>query len=64
MYEVIKFVSLDRHTTDFFIISTSKKTWNGCSAEEQGMDHAAMEDRDRLAVEGAAGGRSPTRSPS
>ena len=25
MYEVIKFVSLDQHTTDFFIISTSKK---------------------------------------
>ena len=41
MYEVIKFVSLDRHTTDFFIISTNKKLWEGMSAEEQGMINAA-----------------------
>ena len=41
MYEVIKFVSLDRHTTDFFIISTNKKLWEGMSSEEQGMIIAA-----------------------
>ena len=27
MFEVIKFVSLDQHTTDFFIISANKKLW-------------------------------------
>jgi len=37
LYEVAKYVSLDRHTTDFFIISTNKKLWDGMSAEEQGM---------------------------
>lgn len=42
LYEVSKFVSLDAHTTDFFIISTSKTLWNGFSAEEQGMVTAAM----------------------
>ncbi len=41
MYEVIKFVSLDQHTTDFFIISTNKKLWEGMSTEEQGMINAA-----------------------
>ncbi len=41
MYEVIKFVSLDQHTTDFFIISTNKKLWESMSAEEQGMITAA-----------------------
>jgi C4-dicarboxylate-binding protein DctP len=34
---VIKFVSLDRHTVDFFIISTNKKIWEGMSGEEQGI---------------------------
>jgi C4-dicarboxylate-binding protein DctP len=41
MYEVIKFVSLDQHTTDFFIISTSKKTWEAMSPEEQKWVQAA-----------------------
>jgi C4-dicarboxylate-binding protein DctP len=42
MYEVSKYLSLDRHTTDFFIISTSVKTWNGFSPTEQGWINAAM----------------------
>jgi C4-dicarboxylate-binding protein DctP len=42
MYEVSKFLSLDRHTTDFFIITTSVKTWNGFSAQEQGWITQAM----------------------
>lgn len=41
MFEVIKFVSLDQHTTDFFIISTSKKLWDSTSPEEQKMIQAA-----------------------
>ena len=41
LYEVAKYVSLDRHTTDFFIISTNKKLWEGMSSEEQGMITAA-----------------------
>ena len=42
MFEVVKFVSLDQHTTDFFIISTNKKFWKSMSAEEQEMIQAAM----------------------
>lgn len=42
MYEVAKFLSLDRHTTDFFIISTSMKSWNAYSPQEQGWINAAM----------------------
>ena len=42
MYEVSKFLSLDRHTTDFFIITTSVKSWNGFSAQEQGWITSAM----------------------
>lgn len=42
LYEVSKFVSLDQHTTDFFIISTSPKVWAGLAPEEQGMVNAAM----------------------
>jgi tripartite ATP-independent transporter DctP family solute receptor len=42
MYEVAKFVSLDRHTVDFFIISTNKNTWNGMSPDEQKWVMAAM----------------------
>jgi C4-dicarboxylate-binding protein DctP len=41
MFEVIKYLSLDRHTVDFFIISTNKKLWDAMSAEEQGMINAA-----------------------
>jgi C4-dicarboxylate-binding protein DctP len=42
MYEVSKYLSLDRHTTDFFILTTSVKTWKGYSAQEQGWIQAAM----------------------
>jgi C4-dicarboxylate-binding protein DctP len=42
MNEVSKFLSLDRHTTDFFIISTSAKSWKGFSAQEQGWITQAM----------------------
>ena len=42
MYEVAKFLSLDRHTTDFFIVSTSMKSWNAHSPQEQGWITAAM----------------------
>ena len=42
LYEVSKFVSLDQHTTDFFIVSTSQKFWASLSAEEQGMVNSAM----------------------
>jgi tripartite ATP-independent transporter DctP family solute receptor len=42
MYEVSKFLSLDRHTTDFFIVSTSVKAWNAFSAQEQGWITSAM----------------------
>lgn len=41
MFEVIKFVSLDQHTTDFFIISTNKKLWDAMAPEEQKMMQAA-----------------------
>lgn len=42
LYEVAKFVALDQHTTDFFIMSTGKAYWASLSAEEQGMINAAM----------------------
>ena len=42
MYEVTKFLSLDAHTTDFFIMSTSKNTWASFSPEEQSMVAKAM----------------------
>lgn len=42
LYEVAKFLSLDQHTTDFFIISTATKTWAAMSAEEQGIVSKAM----------------------
>jgi tripartite ATP-independent transporter DctP family solute receptor len=42
LHEVAKFVSLDQHTTDFFIISTSNKTWAAMAPEEQKMVQAAM----------------------
>lgn len=42
MYEVAKFLSLDRHTVDFFIISVNKGTWNGMSAQEQGWITSSM----------------------
>ncbi len=42
LYEVAKFISLDRHTTDFFIISINRAQWNAMSADEQGWVGAAM----------------------
>jgi len=40
--EVIKFISLDNHTTDFFLVSMNKGLWDGLSAEEQGILNQAM----------------------
>ena len=37
LYEVSKYLSLDAHTTDFFIISINKGIWEGLSAEDQGI---------------------------
>ena len=42
LYEVAKFVSLDAHTTDFFMVSTGPKNWTGFSTEEQEMINDAM----------------------
>ncbi len=42
LYEVAKFVSLDQHTTDFFIVSTNKAIWAGMNNDERGMVNAAM----------------------
>ncbi len=42
MNEVSKYLSLDRHTTDFFIVTTSVKSWSALSAQEQGWVTAAM----------------------
>jgi TRAP-type transport system periplasmic protein len=42
LYEVAKFLSLDAHTTDFFIVSINKGLWEGLSAEEQGALNQAM----------------------
>ncbi len=41
-YEVSKYLSLDGHTTDFFLVSINKALWQGMSAEEQGMMAQAM----------------------
>lgn len=40
--EVAKYVSLDNHTTDFFIVSMSKTVWDGLHPEEQAMVSQAM----------------------
>jgi tripartite ATP-independent transporter DctP family solute receptor len=42
LYEVSKYLSLDAHTTDFFINSINKGVWEGLSAEEQGIITQAM----------------------
>jgi tripartite ATP-independent transporter DctP family solute receptor len=42
MFEVAKFLSLDRHTTDFFIVTTNKALWNSLSADERGWVEGAM----------------------
>jgi C4-dicarboxylate-binding protein DctP len=43
MYEVAKYISLDAHTTDFFLNTTSPKTWASFSEEEQKMIRQAMQ---------------------
>jgi tripartite ATP-independent transporter DctP family solute receptor len=46
-YEVSKYLSLDGHTTDFFLISINEALWQGMSKEDQDMMsqalHTAME---------------------
>ncbi len=42
LYEVSKYLSLDNHTTDFFIVSYNKGLWDEMSKEEQGMVSQAM----------------------
>ncbi|MEJ8571538.1 TRAP transporter substrate-binding protein [Microbaculum marinum] len=42
LYEVAEYISLDEHTTDFFLNTTSPKTWAGFSSEEQQMVSQAM----------------------
>ena len=42
LYEVSKFISLDAHTTDFFIISINKGQWDAMSAEDQAILTKAM----------------------
>jgi TRAP-type transport system periplasmic protein len=42
LYEVSKFISLDAHTTDFFIVSINKGVWDGLSADDQGALQRAM----------------------
>ena len=54
--EVIKYISLDNHTTDFFLVSMNKGIWDGLGAGGAGHPQPGDEDRDGLAVEGAAGG--------
>jgi len=42
LYEVAKYLSLDNHTTDIFIISMNKGIWDGMAAEDRGMVSQAM----------------------
>ncbi|HEX8012278.1 MAG TPA: TRAP transporter substrate-binding protein [Casimicrobiaceae bacterium] len=42
LYEVSKFVSLDAHTTDFFIVSINKGVWDSLSPEDQAALAKAM----------------------
>ena len=42
LYEVSKYLSLDQHTTDFFIISINKGVWDGLPADDQAVLVAAM----------------------
>lgn len=42
LYEVSKYLSLDAHTTDFFIISINKGIWEGLPADEQAILTTAM----------------------
>ena len=54
-YEVSKYLSLDSHTTDFFLISINKALWEGFRRGRSGHDGTGDEDGDGLAVDGAAG---------
>ena len=42
LYEVSKFLSLDAHTTDFFIVSINKGIWEGLSAQDRSALTQAM----------------------
>jgi len=42
LYEVSKFLSLDAHTTDFFIVSINKGIWEGLPADDQSALSRAM----------------------
>ncbi len=42
LYEVSKFLSLDAHTTDFFIVTVHKGTWDGLGADDRGILETAM----------------------
>lgn len=42
LYEVSKYISLDAHTTDFFIVSINKGVWDGLSADDQAALNKAM----------------------
>jgi C4-dicarboxylate-binding protein DctP len=42
LYEVSKFLSLDAHTTDFFIVTVNKATWDGLPPDDQGILATAM----------------------
>jgi C4-dicarboxylate-binding protein DctP len=41
-YEVSKYISLDGHTTDFFLIAINRPLWQSLSKEEQGMMSHAL----------------------
>jgi TRAP-type C4-dicarboxylate transport system substrate-binding protein len=41
-YEVAKYLSLDGHTTDFFLIAINRTLWQGLAKEEQGMMAQAL----------------------
>jgi len=42
LYEVSKFLSLDAHTTDFFIVSINKGVWDGLTPDDQTALNRAM----------------------
>ena len=42
LYEVSKYLSLDNHTTDIFIISINKGIWDAMSADDRGLVSQAM----------------------
>ena len=60
-YEVSKYLSLDGHTTDFFLVSINKALWEGIAEEEQGMMSQAMQHGDGLAVAASSRERSTSR---